>query len=367
MTRQLWFEMLDKWLLLDFILLAFSYGLSWIIIFQLGFKILKVDMQFQRIIPGVICGIVITFLKPFLPGILYFLTILIPLIIYLKFYGKTKWVIACWIAVLLLLFTTIGPMLLISPFSKDRAIISFLFETRYGTMLGTLIECLIPAVLLVLLKIYNFSLIPSPGKLLNIMDFFDIYLFGALLFWCYDSFLKIWEAVRNSPQQLLFKPVSVWIVSAGAILAFYIKKVNSQKKMEYALKKIQELDAFNKDLNEKNLKLEQYKEIVNTFTFMSQSPAVSTDSTGEPGKVSKRYELPQIKITKRELSVIELIVGGKSNKEIADFLALSEGRVRNIITKIFGKLNLQDRTQVAVYALDNNLVKRDCTNSPSSI
>jgi DNA-binding CsgD family transcriptional regulator len=226
-------------------------------------------------------------------------------------------------------------------------------------MLGTLIECLIPTVLLIFFKIYNFSLVPSPGKILNIVDFYDIYLFGALLFWCYESFIKIWEAVRNSSEQFLFKPVIVWIVSAGAVLAFYIKKVNNQKKLEYALKKIQELDAFNKDLNEKNLKLEQYKEIVNTFAFLSQSTAASTDGPEELDKASKRYQLPQIKITRRELSVIELIVGGKSNKEIADFLALSEGRVRNIITKIFGKLNVQDRTQVAVYALDNNLVKRD--------
>lgn len=359
MARQLWLEMFSKCLFLDFILLAFSYGLSWIIIFQLGYKILKVAIRFKQIIPGVILGISISFLKPYLPGILHFLFIMIPLILHLKFYGKTKWVIACWVTFLLLLFTTIGPMLLISPFSKDRAIISFLFGTRYGTVLGTLVECLIPTVLLIFLKLYNFSLVPSPGKILNIVDFFDVYLFGALLFWCYDSFLKIWEAIRNSPGQLLFKPIIVWIVSAGAILAFYIKKVNFQKKMEYALGKIQELDAFNKDLNEKNLKLEQYKEIFNSLAFPPQNTPASTGGTEELNKVSKRYQLPQIKITKRELSVIELIVCGKSNKEIADFLTLSEGRVRNIITKIFGKLNLQDRTQVAVYALNNNLVKRD--------
>lgn len=354
MTRRLWLEMFSQWLILDFVFLVFSYGISWAIIFQLGFKILQADVKWKGIVPGVLIGIPVSFLKPLLPGVFNFFIILFPLIVYLKICGKTRWIIAVWVAFLLLLLTTMGPILLLSPFSNDRAIVSFMFETRYGAMAGAFVECLVPAVLLIFLKMHYFSLVPSPGKILSMVDFIDIYLFGALLFWCYDSFLKIWEAVRRSPKPLLYKPIVVWIIAAGSVLAFYMKKISHQKKMEYALKKIQELDAQNRELNQKNLQLEQYKELVNSFAFPA-SPA----GPEELPKISRRYQLPQIKITKRELSVIELIVEGRSNKEIASFLALSEGRVRNILTKIFAKLGLQDRTQVAVYALANNLVKRD--------
>ena len=51
----------------------------------------------------------------------------------------------------------------------------------------------------------------------------------------------------------------------------------------------------------------------------------------------------------RELEIIELIAEGMSNKEIASRLYLSEGTVRNYLSSILEKLNLRDRTQVAVF------------------
>ena len=44
-----------------------------------------------------------------------------------------------------------------------------------------------------------------------------------------------------------------------------------------------------------------------------------------------------------------LVADGKSNKEIASLLYLSEGRVRNAVSDILLKLSLRDRTQLAVY------------------
>ena len=56
-------------------------------------------------------------------------------------------------------------------------------------------------------------------------------------------------------------------------------------------------------------------------------------------------------ISERELEVIRLIAEGLSNKEIAARLYLSEGTVRNYLTTILDKLNLRDRTQLAVFYL----------------
>lgn len=64
-----------------------------------------------------------------------------------------------------------------------------------------------------------------------------------------------------------------------------------------------------------------------------------------------------VNLTEREKNVIQLIVKGKSNKEISDALFISEGRVKNIITKVLEKLELKDRTQLAVYAVKNKLIK----------
>jgi DNA-binding NarL/FixJ family response regulator len=63
-----------------------------------------------------------------------------------------------------------------------------------------------------------------------------------------------------------------------------------------------------------------------------------------------------ISLTERELKIVSLIVDGNDNKEIGAFLYIAEGTVKNIITEIISKLQLKDRTQLAVYAVRNGLV-----------
>lgn len=58
-------------------------------------------------------------------------------------------------------------------------------------------------------------------------------------------------------------------------------------------------------------------------------------------------------ISEKEYSIIEKIADGLSNKEIAEFLFLGEGTVRNNISQILEKLDLRDRTQIAVYYYKN--------------
>ena len=54
-------------------------------------------------------------------------------------------------------------------------------------------------------------------------------------------------------------------------------------------------------------------------------------------------------ITEKELRIIELVAEGLSNREIASQLFLSEGTVRNYLSSILEKLDLRDRTQLAVF------------------
>lgn len=54
-----------------------------------------------------------------------------------------------------------------------------------------------------------------------------------------------------------------------------------------------------------------------------------------------------------ELNVMKLISKGLSNKEISKDLFLAEGTVKNKITDILNKLGLRDRTQIAIYYLNN--------------
>lgn len=60
-------------------------------------------------------------------------------------------------------------------------------------------------------------------------------------------------------------------------------------------------------------------------------------------------------LTPRERDIMRLVAQGMDNREIAAGLFLAEGTVRNNISRLLEKLKLKDRTQLAVFAVKNNL------------
>ncbi len=64
-------------------------------------------------------------------------------------------------------------------------------------------------------------------------------------------------------------------------------------------------------------------------------------------------------LTERELDVLKLIASGLTNSQIAEQLVISENTVKGHVSNILSKLHMADRTQVAVYAWQSGIVKRD--------
>ena len=67
-------------------------------------------------------------------------------------------------------------------------------------------------------------------------------------------------------------------------------------------------------------------------------------------------------ISKTEWKVIQQVGYGKSNKEIASALKLSEGTVRNNLSSILSKLGLRDRTQLAIWAVQTGVTTQSFEN-----
>jgi DNA-binding NarL/FixJ family response regulator len=77
--------------------------------------------------------------------------------------------------------------------------------------------------------------------------------------------------------------------------------------------------------------------------------------TGAPAGPANR-DLPAMEeLTERELTILQQMAQGKSNREIADTLYLAEGTVKNYVSVIMAKLQANDRTQAAILALKRGL------------
>lgn len=95
-------------------------------------------------------------------------------------------------------------------------------------------------------------------------------------------------------------------------------------------------------------------------TFAGQTfvdPAVAGKLFAQVAHTSAADTMIANALSPRERQVLKLIARGMSNTDIAAQLFLSEGTVRNYVSAIFTKLNVQDRTQAAVIALRHGLAE----------
>ncbi|MBE5912148.1 response regulator [Pseudobutyrivibrio sp.] len=82
--------------------------------------------------------------------------------------------------------------------------------------------------------------------------------------------------------------------------------------------------------------------------IVDKLPALMSSTTSSTG-----FDYKGSDISEKEYEVIQLVAEGYSNKEIAQKLFLSEGTVRNYLSTILEKLQLRDRTQLAIFYLKN--------------
>jgi len=84
-------------------------------------------------------------------------------------------------------------------------------------------------------------------------------------------------------------------------------------------------------------------------------PVVARKLLGQFRRLVRQDETGQL--SRREVEVLALITGGETNREIGKKLFISEKTVKNHLTNIFRKINVTDRTQAAMYAVKNRIVR----------
>jgi DNA-binding NarL/FixJ family response regulator len=73
-------------------------------------------------------------------------------------------------------------------------------------------------------------------------------------------------------------------------------------------------------------------------------------------RAPEAIEAPRRDLTEREVSILRLVAGGYSNKEIGRSLHLSEGTVKNYISDLLGLLDCRDRTHAVLKAISQRLI-----------
>ena len=92
--------------------------------------------------------------------------------------------------------------------------------------------------------------------------------------------------------------------------------------------------------------------LTNKTGNVSDSSADSKQDISPDKDLSQTYK--DMGITEQEFEIIKCVADGLSNKEIADKLFLSEGTVRNYISNILSKLDIRDRTNLAIFYYKNS-------------
>jgi NarL family two-component system response regulator LiaR len=78
-------------------------------------------------------------------------------------------------------------------------------------------------------------------------------------------------------------------------------------------------------------------------------------ATTQARPAAERPKTEEAGLTERELEVVRLIAEGLNNRTIAQRLVVSEKTIKTHVGNILDKLNLEDRTQIAIYALRHGL------------
>ena len=98
---------------------------------------------------------------------------------------------------------------------------------------------------------------------------------------------------------------------------------------------------------------QDYEGIAPALTAVMNGQSVFGDSVRDklPTLIKEKesFDFEAHDISEKEKEILEAVASGMNNKEIAEELYLSEGTVRNYISSLLDKLELRDRTQLAVF------------------
>jgi DNA-binding CsgD family transcriptional regulator len=251
---------------------------------------------------------------------------------------------------------------------------SFFFHTVFGNVIGSVIEVFFPLLALFISSKVSLRL-PFREKN-DPYDFFEIVLtwtFSCMFVVINYATMQVLFTFNKDPQNFSSDLKFAWVASfgilGGVILLLKImkkwydslkeryekekqKREEEQRRFEIELRQTQEkIDSLTKHHEElKDLKVDQ-EQIDFVWNAIEQLKAYHRQLVAKKkyGFIFEKIINDKIEFDEIQTQIIELIVEGKSNREIAQIICLSEGRTANRITEILAKGGFKDRAALVAY------------------
>lgn len=171
-----------------------------------------------------------------------------------------------------------------------------------------------------------------------------------------EAFIKYLE--ENSAPDIILLDL-VMPEMNGIEVTEYIKKHYPEIKVLVLTSYVDDehvISAINKGADGYEMKdVEPQKLITTILDVLNNKQVIHPEAQSVMDTMSQKPHYNH-KLSKRELDVLSEMVKGKTNKEIANTLYVSEKTIKTHVSHIFNKLEVTDRTQAAIYAIENKLI-----------
>jgi DNA-binding NarL/FixJ family response regulator len=410
-TRELLLEIIDKQLFVALLCIIIAFLICWFFVLKLGFLFLNMRISFKKIFPLILIGSLYSFwsrqLLP-LPAMGIGLPIIMAFLLWIT--AREIHPLKCgWAGMLAMLFSGAGDIIILGPVcSANQHIAFFLLKTAWGYLISTACEFFFPALALIILPQilpkFKKPLLPPIGPQSDRLDLTVALVYFGMYSTSHIATLVLFLGVISGSHLISLLLVLLWAIAIFTVL-LYFRIINiMQKKFDL---QISGLEAAKKLLEEENAKLEANKagleaekaklevekaelikkvrklssannmetalksqrldKIINEFFDRVndiKNPDVEPENNreidrAESGPVLKPVNWVKYQLKPSDRLILKYIAEGKMNKEIADEIYLTEGTVKNNITKLFKRFGVKDRVELARFAIENDLIEKD--------
>jgi DNA-binding CsgD family transcriptional regulator len=273
-----------------------------------------------------------------------------------------------WSAIVITLLSALGDVLIASPLALNKSVAIFFFRTANGNSVLAFIEMFFPALTFILLSFFPVSIIPSFGeRKIKKLDLVRVVAFGFSFYWVYRSLMKLLISLLENPQHILSDLVSDWLAATSSIILYFYIYYQTNKEHEEERLRLRKLEEQNHKLTELTQQLQAMKltprEVAETINSAItrlqkfQEANLAILSQIQPLELPGDAPKPdQIYLSPREISVLKLVGQGKNNREIAETLKLKESYIKGTVSRLYDKLQANDRGGLVLYAIKAGIV-----------